>query len=227
MFVMLAGSFERTVLDLCLRVAIHSAGSILTIAGPETVRSRRKRRRLSTDLQAMRRYRPRVPGVHILVRAKLHGSGRRTGKLELYDSGRYFTITGQPLLRSSVGIENRQSQVEKLLCEVFTSEMITPMIAYPTILFTSDEKLIERAKLAKNGDRFARLWNGDTSDFGGDHSRADLALCRMLSFWCKGDIERVDRLFRQSGLMRDKWDRPCGAMRYGERTLATLSLQAR
>ncbi len=127
--------------------------------------------------------------------------------------------------RSSVRIENRQSQLEKLLCEVFTSEMITPMVAHPTILFTSDQELIERAKHAKNGDRFARLWVGETSDFGGDHRRADLALCRMLSFWCKGDVEQVDPLFRQSGLMRDKWDRPCGAMRYGERTIATLSVE--
>ena len=61
MFVMRAGSFDQMVLDLCLRVAIHSAGSILTNAGPETERSRRKRRRLSTELQATRRYRPRVP----------------------------------------------------------------------------------------------------------------------------------------------------------------------
>ena len=55
--------------------------------------------------------------------------------------------------------------MEKLLCDVFTSEMITPVIAHPTILFSSDQELIERAKVAKNGDRFARLWAGDTSDF--------------------------------------------------------------
>jgi putative DNA primase/helicase len=101
------------------------------------------------------------------------------------------------------------------------------MIANPTILCASDEELIERAKLAKNGDRFARLWAGDTSVFSGDQSRADLALCRILSFWCKGDFERVDRLFRQSGLMRDKWDRQCGAVRYGERTIAMLAIQGR
>jgi putative DNA primase/helicase len=63
---------------------------------------------------------PSCAGIHILVRAKLHGPGRRTGKIELYDSGRYFTITGQQLWNSSVRIENRQSRVEKLLCEVFT-----------------------------------------------------------------------------------------------------------
>jgi len=40
-----------------------------------------------------------------------------------------------------------------------------------------------------------------------DHSRADLALCGMLAFWCGGDPERIDRLFRRSDLMREKWDR--------------------
>jgi primase-polymerase (primpol)-like protein len=110
-------------------------------------------------------HRPRVPGSYF-GESKTAWPGRRTGKLELYDSGRYFIITGQQLWNSSVRIETRQSQVEELLSDLFTSEMITPVIANSTILFTSDQELIERAKLAKNGDRFARLWAGDTSDFG-------------------------------------------------------------
>ena len=35
-------------------------------------------------------------------------------------------------------------------------------------------------------------------------------------FWCGGDTERVDRLFRRSGLMRDKWDRQTGDASYGD-----------
>ena len=34
-----------------------------------------------------------------------------------------------------------------------------------------------------------------------------LALCSMLSFWTGPDPERVDRLFRKSTRMRDKWER--------------------
>jgi primase-polymerase (primpol)-like protein len=83
----------------------------------------------------------------------------------------------------------------------------------------SDEQLIERAKSARNGDRFRRLWAGDLSDYGNDHSRADLALCRILAFWCGGDCERVDRLFRRSGLMREKWDRRTGDSVYGSLTV--------
>jgi len=71
----------------------------------------------------------------------------------------------------------------------------------------------------RNGDRFRRLWTGDASDYGNDHSRADLALCWTLMFWCGGDTERIDRLFRRSGLMRDKWDRQTGDTSYGHRTV--------
>jgi hypothetical protein len=41
----------------------------------------------------------------------------------------------------------------------------------------------------------------------------------MLAFWAD-DEAQLDRLFRRSGLMRDKWDDKHGATTYGERTIA-------
>lgn len=79
--------------------------------------------------------------------------------------------------------------------------------AESTDLNLDDEELIKKAKNAKNGDAFASLWRGDTSAYNSDHSRADLALCNHLVFWTQGDRGRIDNLFRQSGLMREKWDR--------------------
>jgi putative DNA primase/helicase len=38
---------------------------------------------------------PSGTGVHILLKAKLEGKGRRVGNIEVYDSGRYFTVTGK------------------------------------------------------------------------------------------------------------------------------------
>lgn len=91
-----------------------------------------------------------------------------------------------------------------------------------TALDASDHEIIERAKSARNGERFRRLWTGDASDYDNDRSRADMALCRMLMFWCSGDLDRVDRLFRQSGLIRDKWDRKTGEVTYGVKTILAL-----
>ena len=67
---------------------------------------------------------------------------------------------------------------------------------------------------------FARLWDGDLTFHQGDHSRADAALVAHLGWWTGGDPVRTDRLFRQSGLMRGKWDDRRGARTYGERTIA-------
>jgi putative DNA primase/helicase len=78
-----------------------------------------------------------------------------------------------------------------------------------------DETLVEKAKSAENGHKFRALWRGDTSSHGNDHSRADAALCQHLAFWTGGDARRIDRLFRQSGLMREKWERED----YRERTI--------
>lgn len=70
-----------------------------------------------------------------------------------------------------------------------------------------DAELLRRAFAARNGEKTRRLYAGDISMHGSDRNVADLALCTSLAFWCGPDEARIDRLFRGSGLMRDKWDR--------------------
>lgn len=66
------------------------------------------------------------------------------------------------------------------------------------------------------------LWTGDWEQHtdrwegGSSHSEADLALCSLLAKHTD-DAEQIDRLFRASGLYREKWDRDD----YAERTIAT------
>lgn len=40
-------------------------------------------------------------------------------------------------------------------------------------------------------------------------------LLSILAFWCGCDEEQMDRIFRTSGLMRDKWDRKQAGSTYG------------
>lgn len=71
-----------------------------------------------------------------------------------------------------------------------------------------DAALLDLARAARGtGPLFSRLWDGDTAPYGNDHSKADQALINMLAFWTGKDTARMDRLFRSSGLMRDKWNR--------------------
>lgn len=83
----------------------------------------------------------------------------------------------------------------------------------------SDMDLIDKAAAASNGELFRRLWSGDITGYA-SHSEADQALCNILAFWTGRDAGRIDRLFRESGLMRDKWDRKQSGTTYGAITIA-------
>lgn len=71
---------------------------------------------------------------------------------------------------------------------------------------------------AKNGSAIRALWEGDTSAYGGDDSRADAALLAHLAFYCRKDAALMESMFSRSGLgQRDKWtERPD----YRERSIA-------
>jgi primase-polymerase (primpol)-like protein len=83
-----------------------------------------------------------------------------------------------------------------------------------------DEELLEKATVVANGETFERLWNGNT--VGDDsHSEADMTLCCLLAFWTGSDRVQMDHLFRQSGLMRGKWDdvHYADGSTYGKKTI--------
>lgn len=86
-----------------------------------------------------------------------------------------------------------------------------------------EQKIVKRAKGSQNGYKFTQLWRGNWKDVypGESHSEADMGFCDMLAFWCSGDPERIDRVFRASGLIRPKWDeqRYSDGSTYGERTI--------
>src|SRR5262249_23787123 len=71
----------------------------------------------------------------------------------------------------------------------------------------TNDDLLERARVAKDGVKFARLWEGNWKENYTSQSEADLALCMKLAFWTDRDAGRIDTLFRRSGLMWEKWER--------------------
>lgn len=84
----------------------------------------------------------------------------------------------------------------------------------------TDEQIIAKARTAKGGDRFIRLYGGQWEGEYPSQSEADIALVNMLVFWAQGDEGQVDRLFRRSGLFRaEKWDKLHGVMTYGQMTI--------
>lgn len=148
-------------------------------------------------------------GLHLIFRAEMpeqHGRRMRQGglELEIYAAGRYFCMTGQRV-GSVAAVRDCQAQLDVLLA-CYTSRAPSPPSTSGRVQQPDDEVLIARALAASNGDGFAALWGGDCSAYG-SHSEGDMALLTHLAFWTDSDIERMDRLFRSSGLMREKWER--------------------
>lgn len=140
--------------------------------------------------------------------------------VELYSESRFFTVTehhteGFPRL-----ILPRQEQLLTLYHALFGAPSFTlpsqQDLSTAGVVCLSDKVLLDKAIAARNGPEFHALWLGQC---GPDASRDDYRLCCLLAFWTGKDATRIDRLFRQSGLMRDKWDSPRGAQTYGERTI--------
>ncbi|MBS0198275.1 MAG: hypothetical protein JSR77_16100 [Planctomycetes bacterium] len=145
------------------------------------------------------------------------------GEIEVYDRCRLLTVTGRPLGEYPVDVVDCQSALDELIQSLWppraSKAASTPSpVGGPEAL--TDELLIHKAGSASNGAAFSALWSGDTSAYHGDDSAADLALCNHLAFWTGRDAARMDRLFRRSGLFREKWDEQRGARTYGQMTIA-------
>lgn len=140
---------------------------------------------------------------------------------EVYDRDRFFTVTGQPVPDTPAEVEDRQAALDALCIRLWPKKRSPHLNGTVASAGFSgdDEALIQRAGAAKNGDRFKTLWAGDTSLHADDHSGADQALCNLLAFWTGKDAARMDRLFRRSGLFREKWDEKRGEHTYGQKTI--------
>lgn len=157
---------------------------------------------------------PSGTGLHLLAEGTLPNGnqGRRKGALELYGKGRYFTVTGQHIGSHTAlydGTEAAASIIRDYIEKPSPSN--TPL--------TDNTKLLQKIDDSKQGRQFKALWNGDTSAHNGDASAADIALCNILAFWTGKDAVQMDELFRQSGLMRSKWDERHGRDTYGALTI--------
>jgi primase-polymerase (primpol)-like protein len=165
---------------------------------------------------------PSGTGVKLICEAAKPGDRCETKyngqKVEMYEGGRFFALTGRRPPWYPAAAESRHEEVEYVYNRVLGEDQ-SPLTL--KMRGGDDNDVIWMAAEATNGEKFLRLWSGDTSLHDGDDSAADLALCSLLAFWCGPDSqERIDRLFRRSRLMRDKWDERRGKQTYGQRTIA-------
>ena len=165
---------------------------------------------------------PSRTGLHIICKGKLPGRGHKwtDAGVEMYDGGRFFTITGNSLSSAPLPLVDAQDAINKWYNK-FASEHGSTA-EKPTekrSISLDDSKLLETAVNASNGALFNDLFSGKWQGHYNSQSEADIALCNILAFYCSRDAAQMDRLFRQSGLMRPKWDEKHGKQTYGAMTI--------
>lgn len=163
-------------------------------------------------------------GIHIICRGSLPAGGRRKNSVEMYESGRYFIMTGNAI--TDYGITDCTDSI-KALHEKYIGGGSAPVTKKPSAVTPlsgsipngSIGELLEKARRSKQGGIFSDLMAGNFENHYKSHSEADIALCNMLAFWLGRDAGAIDSAFRSSGLMRDKWDRKQSGSTYGALTI--------
>ena len=168
-------------------------------------------------------------GLHIMGRcdaSKLKDRKHRwDGWLEFYTGGRFiaFGSTGWQPVGGQAAEYDWTGQLLKIVPQKTVLGDL-PVGVDPTYTGPADDAELIRKALAAAGSAgsafglkasFADLWEARVEALAKvypgavegtfDHSAADAALLTHLAFWTGKDMPRMDRLFRQSGLMRDKY----------------------
>jgi hypothetical protein len=169
-------------------------------------------------------------GLHIFGIGQAPANRRKKARgapFDLYTEGRFAALTGNGAM-GDAGTDHTAA-LQSISAAYLTQEPGLDSGEWTTepeegyLGPADDEALIARMLRSKSASAIlggkaslVDLWNGNADALGVayphdqglepfDWSDADMALCCHLAFWTGKDCERMDRLFRASGLVRDKW----------------------
>ena len=170
-------------------------------------------------------------GLHIIAKgvSPAHGCKNIPLGLEMYTEGRFVALTGTNAI-GDAGLD-LSAYLPGLVASYFPQsvggavgdmEWTEEPVAEWTAL--TDEEILSKAMATQSAgsvfggkSNFQALWEGDEDvlstsyqDEGSrsyDASSADAALAQHLAFWTGKNCKHIIRLMRESGLVRDKWER--------------------
>ncbi len=171
-------------------------------------------------------YSPSKTGIHIIVKLenfqfqkeKYYIKNSKLG-IEVYVGGatnRFMTLTGDCIQKYS-DCYMTETMEEFLNTYMLRQMLIKKIQSYSGECDLADEEVIQRAT-EKYKDRFTKLLYGDFSNYP-SQSEADFHFCTMLASICNGSKERIDSVYKGSGLMRKKWNRAQNGSTYGQITI--------
>ena len=171
---------------------------------------------------------PSGTGLHLwlLTTEPIDLVANRRGAYEVYNTGRYFTVTGAIFGEAREIRTVTPAEMTELLAIVGypwsrPGRQAETRSASSAQMTLTDTELIERIRRSKQGPKFDALWSGNCdakkADGTPDWSVADMALVEILLWWTQKDTARTDRLWQQSEL--GKRDKVAERADYRQRTI--------
>ncbi len=156
---------------------------------------------------------PSGTGVRIVCRGTMPRFGKGLGEFkhfEVYGRGpgglHFLSITGHAI-QTVEAIPVCQTELDWLYKAYFKRQETVTQEAVSVSWMESppldDDEIIEKLRRSKRSAEFALLFDNGSTD---NPSDDDLKLCSMAAFYTQ-DADQIDRIFRQSKLYRDKWER--------------------
>ena len=144
---------------------------------------------------------PSGRGSHVWIKGKVP-TGKKQGNVEIYPSGRFMTVTGNTTRPGPIVDHSAKLQTMWASMGGSTSQTAQEALDGPETL--SDEAIIEQARKAVNGAKFAELYAGKWQDMYPSQSEADQSLINIIQYYTKNKAQII-RVFHSSELgKRDK-----------------------
>ena len=160
---------------------------------------------------------PSGKGIHVICLGKKPEGACRKANFECYEQGRFFTVTGK-VIEPYRTLRDCTESIKPLHLKYLAMQEEKTLLTTPTHVrrgeSLTDREVIEKAS---RGSKFSDLYY--FGSFSGDASKDDMSLINILIFWTGGNAAQIDRLYRSSALMRDKWDRRQSGSSYGQMTI--------
>lgn len=161
-----------------------------------------KAKQIVRELHSYTEVSPSGRGLHSLVFGRLPGSGIHTD-IEMYDKGRYFTVTAHHLSGTPRTIAHCQEKISALYHE-YKPKVAMQIQNTVGVWKRRGASLTGLPPEAERDTLLQGLLRGDLSAYNGDASRADFVLLMKLLHWTGDDVALTKQLFLASPLGQRK-----------------------
>lgn len=151
---------------------------------------------------------PSGRGIKAIAQADIVLERNRRGRVEVYNAGRFFTLTGHRLPSAPASVQYVNGELQQLVAKHLAppkKDNGRALELTQSVEVHTDGDVVEACRQVY-GSRFDALYRaGDLAAYGNDASAGDLALANMLAYVTQ-DPAQLERIMNGSALgMRDKW----------------------